>query len=112
PGWWLADEHIAEVHALRGDFDDALARYQDIVQRTGAPEYMDAIARILLEQHQPGAAAEWTGRARTIYRERLALLPEAAAGHAIDHFLQFEPLERDELLAIARQDVIARPGAE
>lgn len=112
PGWWLADEHIAEIHALRGELADALARYQDIVQRTGAPEYMDAIARILLEQHQPAAAAEWTGRARAIYRQRLALLPEAAAGHAIDHFLLFEPLERDELLSIAQQDAVARPGAE
>ena len=112
PGWWLADEHIAEIHALRGEFDVALTRYEDIVARTGAPEYMDAIARIRLGQHQPAEAAEWVARARAIHRRRLETLPEAAAGHAIDHFLQFEPLEGSELLALARRDLDARPGAE
>lgn len=112
PGWWLAEEHVAEIHALRGELDVALSSYRDIVQRTGHPEYMDAIARILLEQHQPAEAAAWIGRARAVYRERLKALPEAAAGHAIEHFLLFEPLERDELLAVARQDLAARPGAE
>ena len=112
PGWWLAQEHAAEIHALRGDLDSALTRYQDVVRRTGHPEYMDAIARILLEQRQPAAAAEWVNRARAIYREQLKALPEAAAGHAIGHFLAFEPLAADELLAIARQDLAARPGAE
>ena len=112
PGWWLADEHIAEIHALRGELGVALTRYEDIVARTGAPEYMDAVARILLAQRRPAEAAEWVGRARAIYRQRLEALPEAAAGHAIDHFLQFEPLEGNELLAIARRDLDARPGAE
>ncbi len=112
PGWWLAQEHVAEVHALRGERDVALQRYEDLARRTGHPEFMDAISRILLEQHQPAAAAEWIGRARAIYRERLKVLPEAAAGHAIEHFLAFEPLNADELLAIAQRDVAARPGAE
>lgn len=112
PGWWLAEEHVAEIHALRGELAPALTRYQDLAARTGDPEFMDAIARILLQQHQDAAAAEWIGRARTIHRVRLAALPEAAAAHAFEHFLAFEPVAADELLAIARQDAAARPGAE
>lgn len=112
PGWWLADEHVAEIQALRGDLAPALAHYEALAQRTGNPEHMDAIARILLEQHRPADAAAWIARARILHRERLRQLPEAAAGHALDHFLRFEPLERDELLALAQRNLAARPGAE
>jgi len=111
PGWWLADEHAAEVYALRGEFGVALERYEELAQRTANPEYMDALARIFFEQGQPQRAAEWIGRAATAYRQRLRALPQAAAGHAIEHYLQFEPAG-DELLAVARQDFAARPGAE
>jgi len=112
PGWWLAEEHIAEVHALRGDLDDALARYRDLAQRTGHPEFMDAIARILLEQNQRAEAAQWISRARAIHDQRFATLPAAAAGHALEHYLQFEPLDEDRLRWILRMEAQTRPGAE
>jgi hypothetical protein len=112
PGWWLAEEHAAEVYALRGEFDVALPQYEALAQRTGQPEFMDAIARILLEQHQRERAAGWIGRARALYRQRASALPEAAAAHALAHFLQFEPLAGGELLALAQKDAAARPGAE
>ena len=111
PGWWLAEEHVAEIHALRGELGVARQEYEALVERTQAPELMDALARVLLEQRDSGAA-QWIARARDLYRARLAQLPEAAVGHALEHFLRFEPLDGAQLLSLAQRNAAARPGAE
>jgi tetratricopeptide (TPR) repeat protein len=85
PGYWLVEEHIAEVMTLRGDLAGAAARYEDIVRRTGHPEFMDALAGIAAERGDRQAEQGWYARANEAWRQRLALFPEASYGHAIDH---------------------------
>ena len=107
PGWWLIDEQIAEAKRLAGDSAGARTLYESIIRRSGQPEHMDELARLLREGATPEAATEWIKRAEALYRERLAAFPEASVGHAVDHFLQFGTPA--EALALARRNAELRP---
>ena len=107
PGWWLIDEQIAEVRRLQGDTAGARVLYESIIARTGQPEHMDELARLLREGKTPDEATAWINRAQALYRERLRAFPEAGLGHAVDHFLQFGT--PDESLALARRHAEQRP---
>jgi tetratricopeptide (TPR) repeat protein len=85
PGFWLIEEHIAEVTALKGDLNAAENMYRDIVRRTGHPEFMDALAQIAAEQGDSRAAGHWFARAGAAWAQRLQDFPEASYGHAIEH---------------------------
>ena len=91
-GWWLADEHIAEALALQGHDDRALAIYQNVLARTGDPEFMDAMARIYRHRGDEVNAIRWIALARKGHAARLARFPEAAAGHAKQHVKDFGPI--------------------
>jgi hypothetical protein len=106
-GWWLIDEQIAEAKRLKGDTAAAKALYESIIRRSGMPEHMDELARLLREGAAPASATEWIKRAETIYRARLKVFPEASVGHAVDHFLQFGTPA--EALALARRNAELRP---
>lgn len=111
PGWWLVDEHVAEVTLLRGDAAAARKLYADIVERTQSPEFMDALAAL---EHAAGRDAEarrWRERARPLYEKRLADFPEAAAGHALDHFLA-DHANPGRALALAEDNYRVRPYGE
>lgn len=107
PGYWLIEEHIAEVTALKGDLAGAERLYRDIVRRTGHPEFMDALAGIAAERGDPIAEAAWTRRADQVWRTRLRQIPEASYGHAIDHCVQKQDWAC--ALALARRNHEARP---
>lgn len=85
PGYWLIEEHIAEVTALTGDHVAARETYQRIVERTQHPEYMDALADLATQRGDGAGATLWRARAAAAWRRRLAQFPEAAYGHALDH---------------------------
>lgn len=110
PGWWLAQEHIAEVHALQGEHEQAIALYTAVIEDTGHPEFIDALAGVLLEQGDREAAQRWIVTARQRYEQRLAALPEASYGHALEHFL--EHATPAEALALARRNHTLRPDVE
>ena len=105
-GWWLVDEHFAEVQALLGETAEARALYRDIVQRTGLPEYLSAAAALEEAAGNVSGAREMEARASELFRERFRRWPEAAAGHALDHFLG---LGDDGLVAMAEVNGRARP---
>jgi Tfp pilus assembly protein PilF len=111
PNDWLLQEHLAEALALRGDGVIALPLYERLVDRTGSPEFMDAVAEILLERGDREAAAPWIARARAAWEERLALYPEAAYGHALDHWLTLER-EPERTVQMAEANAEARPNGE
>jgi tetratricopeptide (TPR) repeat protein len=109
PGHWLIEEHIAEVLTATDQTDAALLVYGAVIERTGNPEFMDAVAEILAERDEP-SAAEWVARARQAHDARLALFPEAAAGHALDHYLAHA--SPAEALALAQANLDTRPNTE
>jgi len=111
PGWWLAQEHVAEIDVLQGRGDQAVAMYQDIVDRTGLPEFMDAIAGVRQDQGDDESAQAWRARARQAYERQLALFPEAAAGHALQHYLDAGDAP-ETAVQLAEANAEIRPNAQ
>ncbi len=109
-GYWLIDEHIAEVLTLQGRTEHAKALYADIIERTDNPEFMDAMAGIAAGEGRDEDAVDWTARARARYDAQLARYPEAAYGHALEHMLEFG--EPAEALSMAQKNYDLRPGGE
>jgi tetratricopeptide (TPR) repeat protein len=107
PGWWLVDEHVAEIGWLQGDGAGARALLERLIAQHGQPEHMDALAQLLRDGGQPDAALPWIARAQAIHQQRLQAFPEAGIGHAVEHFLQFGPPE--QALALARRNAELRP---
>ena len=106
PGWWLIHEHIAEVWSLQGDAARSRTLYIDVVGRTGHPEFIDALASL-----SRGAEREdLIDEAYAAYRDQLERHPEAAAGHALGHFMDFGA--PSEALRLAEANLAARPNAE
>jgi Tfp pilus assembly protein PilF len=110
-GYWLIDEHIAEILTLQGKTDAALVAYADIIRRTGSPEFMDAVASIHLAAGRPAEARPWIDRARQIYEAQLDRFPEAAYGHALAHFLDFGS-DPARVVELAESNHRTRPNAE
>lgn len=107
-GYWLVDEHIAEALMELGRIDEARALYEDVIGRTGgAPEFLDALAGLEEDAGNLERAQELRADARTAWEDLLARFPAAAAGHAIDHFL--ETHAHDRALEIATLNHAARP---
>lgn len=107
-GWWLVDEHIAEIDVLQGRASDAMRRYTAVVSRTDKPEFMDAIARLYNGAKQPTLAEPWIRRARERYEAEYRRFPEAIAGHAVEHYLAFAPASK-RTLQLAEENYRARP---
>lgn len=110
-GWWLVDEHIAEVQLLNGKMQEAKQLYESVVNRTGSPEFMDALAAIEHQQGNHDSAQKLHVKARAIYEKRLAAFPEASAGHALDHFLR-DRADMTRALLLAKQNFETRPYGE
>ncbi|HET6582047.1 MAG TPA: hypothetical protein VFG69_01345, partial [Nannocystaceae bacterium] len=109
-GWWLVDEHLAEIDAKQGKRDSAIAAYRELVVRTGNPEFMDALAELLITD-TPQEATQWRARARAEYERRLARFPAATYGHALEHFLA-APDGAAKSLELARANQRVRPGPD
>ena len=109
-GHWLVREHIAEILVLQGRTEEAEVIYLEVVEQTGSPEFMGALAGIELSRGGEAAAARWIARADAAYARQLELFPEAAAGHALEHHLEFGDLSL--ALELAEANAELRPNAE
>jgi tetratricopeptide (TPR) repeat protein len=110
-GYWLIDEHIAEILTLQGKTEEAKALYLEIIERTDNPEFMDAMAGILLAEGDTEQAKGFIQRARARFDSQLQLFPEAAYGHALEHFLEFGD-DPAQTLELAQKNHTLRPGGE
>ena len=109
-GHWLIDEHVAEALALLGRTEEAAALYQRVIERTGNPEYLSALAS-LVAGSDPAAAAALEARADALFAERFRRFPEAAIGHYVEHLVERTEAP-PELLALAERNHELRPNAE
>lgn len=107
-GWYLVGEHLAEVRWLMGRVDEAEAGWRRVLAQTDdAPEFLDALAGSLRARGEVAEADALSARAGAAWRALIGHHPEAASGHALDHFLQVDPAIALEL---ARQDAVRRPN--
>jgi tetratricopeptide (TPR) repeat protein len=103
-GYWLIEEHIAEVLDKLGKTKESIALYEQIIARTHNPEYVNALARIT-------GRNELYAEADRLNAARFALYPEAAIGHMIRDAL-VRPAARPDLVQLAARNVALRPNAE
>lgn len=88
PGWWLVQEHIAEIDSLQGRADAAEQSYRSLIERTQSPLFMIALSEILEQRGSKAEASRLLHDATRIYSEQAETTPESIAGHALEHFLQ------------------------
>lgn len=107
PGNPLAQAYVAQQHAVEGDINGAVARYEAILAKAPLPEVMDALSFTLRLAGRGDESRAWAARASPLWAERYRLLPEAAAAHLVEHELALGDPAR--ALPIARADAARRP---
>ena len=113
PGYWLVEEHIAEIDALQGRNQMAEKKYRDLIERTGSPLFMVALSDVLGERDDSDSkneSVQWMKAAAERFEQQLQVMPEMVSGHALEHFIQFEEIER--VLPMALDNYHARPAGE
>lgn len=107
PGYWLAEAHLAQMWALKGDLRAAERGYLNIVARSDQPDVMDALAALYRSEGNAPASKRWAARSGAIWARRLTQLPEAAYAHALEHELVLG--NPAVALDLARKNMVARP---
>ena len=112
PGYWLVEEHIAEIHALQGQTDKAESSYRDLIKRTGSPLFMIALAEILEQRDlsEKAEANELFQEAGGIFETIASQIPEAIAGHALEYYLHSG--DPEQTLKMAQSNYQLRPGGQ
>jgi tetratricopeptide (TPR) repeat protein len=85
PGWWLVDEHRAEILGKTGQMDEAMRICESVIERSGKPEYWDALAAIHAAAGRDGDARAACDHAAAGWKRWQERFPEAAKGHASRH---------------------------
>lgn len=109
-GWYLIEEHIAEVLASTGKTKRAEKMYRSIVARVPNGEFLDALAGVLSDAGHTEEAKELRDRARKAHLAHLENYPKAASGHTADFFLVYGPVDR--ALELARTNWKNRQSPE
>jgi len=107
PGHWLSQAHLIQMWAARGKVKEAEQGYLRVIERSGQPEVMDALAALYRSQGNAAASREWAERSSAIWATRLQQVPEAAYAHALEHELVLG--NPATALSLARQNMTARP---
>lgn len=110
PGWWLVQEHIAEVHGRLGNHGRAIVIYEELVRSADLPQHMDALASAYRHAGREDEAQALIARAAARWDAQLARFPESAMGHGLLHHLQFGTPQR--ALELATANYAVRPGGE
>lgn len=107
PGSWLIAAHRAQMLALKGDFAGAERLYLRSIETSKSPEVIDALAALYRATGDAEASRKWAAVSAGIWARRVATLPEAAYGHALEHELTLGDPKR--ALDLARKNHFARP---
>jgi tetratricopeptide (TPR) repeat protein len=108
-GDWSVDEHVAELRAAQGRFEDAIALYESVVERVPRPELQQALGDVHAFAGEPDRAVPWHDLALEGY---LASVAEGDV-HYFHHLADFEArVEPRDAVRWARADVELRrnPG--
>lgn len=109
PGNWLVAEQRATVAALKGRPEAAMAIFRGMAAR-GLPDGYDGMAGLARAHGDFAQSQAYAAQAQALWDKRMAQLPEAALGHALDHLLAFG--DPAQALTVARRNYAARPYAD
>lgn len=88
PAYAAAEGHMAELEAVLGAPEAAIARLHSLVTSSEDPDYAASLARILQEVGRVDEADAWSNKAAARYEQLLARHPEAFADHAAEFWLE------------------------
>lgn len=106
-GFWQTEEHIAELLAARGQFDEAVASYQQLVARVPHSDFQQTLGELYVFMGQPGEAEPWFENAMRGYLESV----DAGQVHYYHHLTDFyAEIRKDSAQAVkwARKDILLR----
>ena len=109
-GWYLIEEHLAEVLAIQGEEQRALTMYRSIVDRVRLGEFMEALADAYEANGYTDLAAQWRHDAGAQYLADMRRYPQAVYGHGMDYFLTGP--DAAKALEIASANHALRPGPD
>ena len=109
PDFWATEFQLASVLGLKGDLPHATALLTRIAQRDHVPDAYDALAGLQRARGDFAGATRTAAVAEGLWRQRIALFPEAAYGHAVTHYLYFG--DPKVALDLAERNYRARPYA-
>ena len=106
-GWWHVDEHIAELTAAEGRFEEAIALFERVIERAPKPELQQALGELHVFIGKPHDAEPWFESALAAYLESV----RRGDVHYFHHLADFYADVREdgsEAVKWARQDVELR----
>ena len=109
-GYWLVDEHIAELLGAQGKYDEAVALYESVIERAPRPEFQQALGELYLAMGQSDSAEIWYQRALAAYLESA----QNGGVHYYHHLTDFYADVREdgaEAVKWARKDIALRRNA-
>ena len=108
PGWWVVQDHAAELLGARREFDRALASYEELAGRVPRPELQQAVGDLWAFMDRPERAGPWHERALAAYRASAARGEVHYLHHLADLLADVDP--GAEAVAWARRDLELRRG--
>jgi len=108
-GYWLVDEHIAELLGTQRKFDEAVALYRKIIERAPRPEFQQALGDLFLFMGKADQARPWHERAEAAYLES-ARRGEVHYYHHLAVFYADVRQDGAEAVKWAYKDVELRPN--
>jgi tetratricopeptide (TPR) repeat protein len=108
-GYWLVDEHIAELLGAQRKFDEALALYRSVIARAPRAELHQALGDLYVVMGRPEQAAPWHDAALALYLDS-ARRGEMYYYHHLASF--YADVRRDGAEAVrwARKEAELRPN--
>lgn len=109
PGHWHTDEHVAELMAAEGRFQEAADLLQKVMARSPKPELQQALGELYVFSGCPGEAEPWFAKAEAAFLESV----QRGDVHYFHHLADFYAGAREEPAAAvrwARKDLELRPN--
>ena len=106
-GYWLIEDHMAELLGARGKYGEAIARYQSVVAHAPRPEFQQAVGDLYALMGQPERARPWHEQALAAYLAS-ALRREVHYFHHLAWFYADVREDGAEAVKWARRDLDLR----
>jgi tetratricopeptide (TPR) repeat protein len=106
-GYWLVDDHRAELLGAQGRFDEAAKLYEQVIARASRPEFQQALGELYQVMGQRDRAEAWYQKALAGYLESA----QRGDVHFYHHLADFYADVREdgaEAVKWARKDIALR----
>ncbi len=101
---------IVQMRALQGDPAVAIPELERLANETEITEIKDILARLYRHLGNEAQARVWAAKGKIAWQAKLALIPESAWGHALEHELALG--DPKEALRMAQLNVRLRPHGD